>query len=694
MHIRLHFPTTVQRVVSVCALAMLACTASAIEQFQLSFATVESADWRLGESSLQLDWTDPQNPLLLADIDYLVFAAERIDKIRIVCSRFDLRLDQVSCRAGRLSFASARLSASDVPVTFRYRYASRQLDVKVSKLVLAGGQIDLAFQQAQQAWQLDVDIRRAGLAEIGRLLKEFSPGIAAFSYQGVISGRLDIDGGPGGFERVAWQLQTGQAGYANPAGDQAAEALRIASTGTARIRGQRDWVVQANLDADQGMLFSDPVYLEFSKQQALSLATDLHWQAASQNLLIKSLRVKQPQVVDAGFSGQLQPQATEPLHALTVNIRQAQLPGLYTNWLQPWLTGSALGALDARGTLSGNIRLAEGRTRSVDLALSDISLAERSGQFGIEKLNGRLAWDSSGPPQTNRLSWHSGNLYRVQFGAADVVLDVATAGVALQAPLAIPLFDGELRVDVFTLTRQEGRVDWLLDGMLTPVSMQTLSAAFDWPPFSGKLSGMFPRVRYQQGELTLGGVLLVQAFDGDITLRNLRIQEPLGLVPRLWVDARLEHLDLKPLTNAFSFGRIEGQLQGRVDGLYMEAWQPVSFDAVFRTPPDDRSRHRISQRAVDTISDLGGAGMAGALSRSFLRFLEDFPYQAIGIRCRLENEVCHMGGVADAPNGYYLVKGTFLPPRLDVVGYASEVDWPSLVGRLKAATKGGAPALE
>ncbi len=34
-----------------------------------------------------------------------------------------------------------------------------------------------------------------------------------------------------------------------------------------------------------------------------------------------------------------------------------------------------------------------------------------------------------------------------------------------------------------------------------------------------------------------------------------------------------------------------------------------------------------------------------------------------------------MGGVAPAESGYYLVQGRGLP-RIDVVGFASEVDWP------------------
>jgi hypothetical protein len=53
-----------------------------------------------------------------------------------------------------------------------------------------------------------------------------------------------------------------------------------------------------------------------------------------------------------------------------------------------------------------------------------------------------------------------------------------------------------------------------------------------------------------------------------------------------------------------------------------------------------------------------------------------------------------MRGVAPAERGYYLVQGRFLPPRLDVIGYASEVDWASLVERLKSITRGQQPVVQ
>jgi len=244
-----------------------------------------------------------------------------------------------------------------------------------------------------------------------------------------------------------------------------------------------------------------------------------------------------------------------------------------------------------------------------------------------------------------------------------------------------------LGIDDFQLEFSEASpLRWQVSGLLEPVSLSQLSLALGWPKLAGKLSGIIPDVRYDNGNLEVGGILRMGVFDGEVTLRNLTLEQPFGLVPRLRVDARADNIDLETLTRTFSFGRIEGRLNGRIDGLDMESWRPVAFDAEFATPENDTSRHRISQKAVDNISSIGGAGVGGALSRSFLRFFEDFPYDRLGIRCRLENGICDMGGVAPATDGYYLVKGRFIPPRLDVIGYADRVNWDTLMAQIMAVT--------
>ena len=110
----------------------------------------------------------------------------------------------------------------------------------------------------------------------------------------------------------------------------------------------------------------------------------------------------------------------------------------------------------------------------------------------------------------------------------------------------------------------------------------------------------------------------------------------------------------------------------------------------------DRSKHRISQRAVENIGSIGGggAGVTAALSSGFLRFFDDFNYERLGLSCRLENEVCYMNGVAPAPNGgYYLVKGPACRASMSSAA-PRRVDWPRLVQQLIAVTESEGPVVE
>lgn len=43
-----------------------------------------------------------------------------------------------------------------------------------------------------------------------------------------------------------------------------------------------------------------------------------------------------------------------------------------------------------------------------------------------------------------------------------------------------------------------------------------------------------------------------------------------------------------------------------------------------------------------------------------------------------------MNGIEAAEgSAYYIVKGGWLPPRLDIKGYSHEVDWPDLLSRIR-----------
>jgi hypothetical protein len=298
--------------------------------------------------------------------------------------------------------------------------------------------------------------------------------------------------------------------------------------------------------------------------------------------------------------------------------------------------------------------------------------------------------------QPSRVRWRDGSLLGLTLGAGALEFVTEERQFRLLEPAQIPVLDGTIELDSFRV-RNVGlsTVAFIVDATLRPISVEKLCAAFGWPPFGGQVGGVISKLRMREGVVTLGTTLEAQVFDGDVKVSDLRLEQPFGQWPRLHASIALENLDLELVTRAFSFGRITGRLSGGIEGLELFNWTPVSFQARLYTPPADRSRHRISQRAVENIGSIGGggAGVTAALSSGFLRFFDDFNYDRLGISCRLQNEVCHMDGVAPAPNGgYYLVKGQGLP-RIDVIGNARRVDWPRLVQQLIAVTESEGPTV-
>ncbi|OQX47640.1 MAG: hypothetical protein B0D85_00925, partial [Candidatus Sedimenticola endophacoides] len=382
---------------------------------------------------------------------------------------------------------------------------------------------------------------------------------------------------------------------------------------------------------------------------------------------------------------------------LDLESEPSSLAALYQACLAPILGHTLLGEIDLGGSLQASLRLGARGPEALRLTLDEIDLVHRGGAeglFALRGLEGVLNWDAAEATRESHIAWRGGHLFeRIDLGGGRLPLKLSGQHLRMTAPSSLPVLDGALHLDSLEAEWGDGEAHAALSGFLTPISMELLSRAFGWPPMSGQLSGMIPSVRYADGLITVNGTSLMRVFDGEILIKDLVLEDLFRALPALSAEITLKSIDLEALTRTFSFGKITGRLDGTIEGLRLEDWEPVAFDARFATPEGDDSRHRISQRAVDNISNLGGAGVSGALSRSFLRFFEEFRYDRLGIRCRLKNGVCEMGGIESKDRGYYLVKGSGLP-RIDIMGFNRQTDWNLLIEKLKQMTQGEAPVIE
>jgi hypothetical protein len=386
------------------------------------------------------------------------------------------------------------------------------------------------------------------------------------------------------------------------------------------------------------------------------------------------------------------------LRALQVDLDSGDLSPLTTRYLSGLLGSFGLGDLALQGRLETRLQLDATGMRGFEARFGDVDIKEGSGMFRFDGLNGTLHYSAS-TPTDSALRWRSGQLYGLDFGVAELPLHSANGEIALRAATTVDAISGKLRFDHFHLRPPQGGKGLQANFGLTldAFDIGKLAQSLGWPAFRGSLSGHIPDARYLDDRLVFEGGLEMRAFDGSIRVSSLAMERPFGVAPTLSADLRLDDLDLLAVTEVFDFGSISGRLDGSIRELRLVDWTATAFDAEFHTQRRRGVKQRISQRAVQNISSVGDASFVTSLQGKLIGLFDDFGYRRLGITCRLRNQVCAMGGLesvgrAAAGSGsdigaFTIVQGAGIP-RLNVVGYHRQVDWPTLVERLEAVGSG------
>ena len=487
----------------------------------------------------------------------------------------------------------------------------------------------------------------------------------------------------------AWHLDgkgsTRGLSWSDPTGRFATDKLDLDLR--ARLERSIRGILRADLELGlpRGQAYAEPVFLDFGAAPAM-LAARLSYRLGDGTFDVDHFDVKHTGVMQA--SGRVRKTAADAAPDIVADLAEVQLAPAFTTYVQPYLAGTRLEKMQISGRAHGHVEARGAALRRVALTLEAANVESDSYEAGLRQLDGTLNWRAEageGDDEPSNLRWAGGHVAKLELGASELKLRTAARDLQLLAPLRLPLAGGALDIHELAVQRA-GLPDVAarFDAHVDPIDLAALCRAFGWPEFGGQLGGRLPGLSLQEGELKLDGALTAKAFDGDVALDGLRVLDPFGRVPRVEADVRLRNLDLAAITGAFSFGRIEGRLDGDVQDLRLLNWKPISFRARLETPKGDRSRHRISQRAIDNISAVGG-GPTGLLKRGALRFFDDFGYDRIGWSCVLSGGVCRMDGLEPAKGGgYVLVKGR-LVPRIDVVGFSREVDWDTFVAQLANA---------
>jgi hypothetical protein len=619
-----------------------------------------------------------------------------LSAISIDCAEFSISGDLLSCNAGRLSGTLGILGDQNTSFTARAQHDG-SLKLHLDAVALAGGRAKVELRLDGASWELDSSLSDIDLAAMTKVAAPWFELPEGFTAAGRASGRVRATGRNDDLRTTDADLAIARLDFADAAGALAGEA--VAGELKLKLVADRsgDFVTDGRLTLTGGQAYSDPVFLDFGAHRMSVDFAGLLSSDASQ-FVAREFLLAHDGVARVSGSATLDLVDETMLQQAKLAISDLDLANALPAYVQPYLIATSLKDLEGLGRVHGELDVAAGLPSRAVLTFEEVTLDSQTGSVSVTGLGGTLNWfdDASRSELAgqieddsfrSRMAWQSASLWGIEFGAVELPFTTTGRHFRLLEPKLLPIFDGGLAIKTLRV-RHAGTDQMYLrfDAEVRPISIALLARALGWPEFSGTISGSIPDLQLSQGVVTLGGNLEASVFDGRVVVRDLRLRDPLGKFPRLHASIDVENLDLKLVTNTFSFGMITGRLSGQIEDLETFDWMPESFDARFQTPPGDRSKHRISQRAVTNLSSIGGGsggGVAAALQGGFLKFFDSFGYERLGLSCLLAKDVCTMRGVESTAGGYYIVKGAGLP-RINVIGSQSRVAWTRLVRQLGA----------
>jgi len=634
-------------------------------RIELSVADIVSSSF----SAKKIVATLLQNGSADLHIAELHMAGKNWNKVHLHCAGFSLSTEMAVCRNGKLD------AAPDLPVTFNYIFAKQQLELRLAAGANELWQLAADFQA--RPWHINASLRNAQVFRLAALLPEGLP----LPGKGTLNGTLELLGNKQGLYSVNAEIQLADVSFSDASGLRAGEKLN-AKLQLAATHSQQLWNSRIALEWQSGELFWQPLYLHGGH----SLQADMQWDGTQLNLT--QARLNLAGVGSIQLKAKWDTSAKQLLEA-SLNGDNLGLARLYSDYAKPFMGGDTLADSVMSGTADASWIFSNGETQELKLGLHEADFVDGRKRYALHGLNVDIPWSAAQATKAH-LSFNSGDLWGVPVGASQ--LEMSMQGLAFSiADASVPILDGKLLVHDFHLQHEHDAWRWEFSGGLTPLSMSPLSLALGWPEMQGTLSGMIPHVSYQEKQLKVDGALLFRVFDGSVVVSSLSLFDPFGPAPRLYGNLDMRELDLGALTQAFSFGNVQGRIDVSVKELELVNWQPVSFNARVASSPGSY-RKRISQKAVQNISALGGAGAAAAVQRSVMSVFENFGYNRIVLSCVLRNGICTMDGAQANGAGYYIVKGGGIP-AINVMGYNHEVDWNELLTRLKRVIKGNRKAV-
>lgn len=658
-------PLNTVRLVSACAVFFYGLNASAQElQLHIDDIVAPSFSLRGIEARLSLATSSHLN-IRVAEVTLQKHVWRNL---ALQCLQAHLESTIIACPQGVVD------NGEKIPFSFKFWPASKRLELSLQPSAGERWQALMSWRGGKLAAALEIKNGKAM-----RLNPWVSTPAIKFS-KGVfnLSGKFDSDN----TTRLEALLTLHDVAFSDVAGTHAGEKLD--ATVNLQAKHDRLWYWRTHVAWREGEIFWQPFYFDPGVRNLTAQGT-----LTDAQVLVEKAQLDWAGIGSVQFNGVWDHRVSR-IEDLQLSGKSLALKGLYRTFLQPLAPDGVLHKLTLEGLADGVLNVKGGEFEEAAFMLHHSAIEHETKQFSVIGIDGSVAWQRQ-QERVNRISITSARFGQLEMGAFTVDAKLAPGHVSLAA-LRIPILDGALSVNSVEAQQKPDGWQWTLSADLQPISMQRLSQSLELPTMHGTLSAIIPQIHYGHEKLQVDGALLFKVFDGTVVVKDLSASDLFGPAPHLYANIDMLNLDLSLLTQTFSFGSIQGRLDVTVHDLEVFGWKPVRFDAKVASSAGNYPR-KISQRAVENITALGGGGGTAVIQRSFLRFFDQFGYKKIGLSCHLTRGVCAMSGVSEAPTGYVIVEGGGIP-ALTVIGYNRTVDWNELLARLKRATQGGKPIVQ
>jgi len=503
----------------------------------------------------------------------------------------------------------------------------------------------------------------------------------------VVSMEAVVDEPSGAFRIAATRLD-----YSEDSGENAAEKL----AGTLLLSSDAAAGVRASLSIDKGAALAGAVLVDFHAHPltaAARIASDEKglWSGSGLELALGKLLRASGSI---GFADDGAVRTAD----LAVSSDDL-MPAFVTLVREPFggvIPAVADAALQGRGQIRVKFPVASRHSTDATLSLSLKSLRTRS--LEGESLSLELPWIGAAlagrASRTGSLRAAKLSLLGLPWTGVDVAVTASPGNLRAKAVQQWKSVGGTMRVSDLVLqddarSGPRASANVVLEGF----ELVRLGEALAMRGPAGSLRGDLGRVRIDADAIRADGTIDIRTLGGSLRLSKLFVEQPFARVPELGMDVKVDEIDLGALTEQFGVGRISGVLEGQVTGLVLAAGQPQAFDADLHTVKRSGVSQTVDVRAIVQLGVLGG-GDGSSITGTLLRMIDRYRYSALGVKCRLRNDVFELRGVESDGGKDYIIKRSLLPPSVSVVSHSHVVSFSEMLRRVQRITaigEGGSP---